>query len=286
MPMHHHDDGRAVAVYAADKLLFRYVYHPTVPPEESPRPYWHPLNTLAGYTLTDFQPADHRWHHGLSLAIPYLNGANFWGGPSYVTGQGYTWLANHGRTQHREWEPIVSQPDQCLMVERLDWISPAGERWLNERRTIRAALESDQQWSLHLTFELTNISQTEVVWGSPRSQGPDAPGYGGLFWRGAESLRQGEVFTEARRGETALMGQSAPWLNYQTSAGSLLFRDAPENLRHPTPWFVRQAMYVGVCAAFLFHQPYALPAGDTLRLNYSITIDDPLPDNRSQRSST
>jgi len=38
--------------------LFRYVYRPDTPPLESPKPYFHPVRTLAGNNVTVFRAHD------------------------------------------------------------------------------------------------------------------------------------------------------------------------------------------------------------------------------------
>src|SRR5215469_16548570 len=62
------------------QTLFRYIYEPKIDPRESPRPYFHPLKTLAGNEVTTFRPHDHFWHVGLSMTSANLSGQNFWGG--------------------------------------------------------------------------------------------------------------------------------------------------------------------------------------------------------------
>lgn len=49
----------AVSLYAGELLLFRYVYRPELEAKESPKPYFHPVNSLDGDTLTNFRPNDH-----------------------------------------------------------------------------------------------------------------------------------------------------------------------------------------------------------------------------------
>ena len=46
-------------------MLWRYVYAPATPANESPRPYAHPVCSFYGDVLTNFRPNDHSWHHGL-----------------------------------------------------------------------------------------------------------------------------------------------------------------------------------------------------------------------------
>ncbi|CAM5689168.1 hypothetical protein SBADM41S_07708 [Streptomyces badius] len=52
------------------------------------RPRLHPVTTLAGRTVTQERPADHRHHLGVSIAVPDVSGRNFWGGRTYVRGRG------------------------------------------------------------------------------------------------------------------------------------------------------------------------------------------------------
>ena len=74
-----------------------------MPAEWAPRPYLHPVRTLGGAVVTDVAPADHRWHHGVSVAVPDVGGSNFWGGGTYRRGEGYADRDDHGTVGHREW---------------------------------------------------------------------------------------------------------------------------------------------------------------------------------------
>src|SRR5690348_15396559 len=53
-----------------------YVWRPDLPRTLSPRPYLHPVRTLAGTSVTELQPADHPHHLGVSVAVSDLGGAN------------------------------------------------------------------------------------------------------------------------------------------------------------------------------------------------------------------
>src|SRR5687768_1681793 len=65
-------------------------------PTSSPRPYLHPVRTRTGVVVSAHHPADHDWHNGVGMAIPDVNGTHFWGGGTYVHGQGYVLVDNHG----------------------------------------------------------------------------------------------------------------------------------------------------------------------------------------------
>ncbi|WP_328824402.1 DUF6807 family protein [Verrucosispora sioxanthis] len=58
----------------------RYVLAPDLDARHGPRPYLHPVRTLAGTPVTDALPADHVWHLGASLAVQDVAGTNLWGG--------------------------------------------------------------------------------------------------------------------------------------------------------------------------------------------------------------
>src|SRR5215218_512999 len=60
-----HALGSHVDVAWGDVTLFRYVHHPDVPQLESPKPYLHPVRTLAGDLVTAYRPHYHVWHKGI-----------------------------------------------------------------------------------------------------------------------------------------------------------------------------------------------------------------------------
>src|SRR5689334_1556106 len=99
-----HKEDSAVELQYQGQLLFRYVYRPQTPAVESPKPYFHPLRTLAGNEVTQVRPEDHTWHVGLAMTASLLSGQNFWGGPTYVRDIGYVERDNNGRIQHRDWQ--------------------------------------------------------------------------------------------------------------------------------------------------------------------------------------
>ena len=117
-------------------------------PTSSPRPVLHPVRTLAGVVLTARHPADHDWHLGVGVAIPDVNGTSFWGGGTYVHGEGYVLLDNHG-------EIVGQAPDEQAdgFTARLDWVGHDGSVVLREERSVRWAALDERTWKL--TFEFT-----------------------------------------------------------------------------------------------------------------------------------
>ena len=81
-----HAADQHVEVLWGELPLARYVYRPDVPQLESPKPYLHPVRTLAGDVVTAYRPPDHVWHKGIQFALPHVGTENFWGGPRGCAG--------------------------------------------------------------------------------------------------------------------------------------------------------------------------------------------------------
>lgn len=257
-----------LVAYADDRHLFTYVFQPEMPRSHAPRPYFHPIRSLTGTVLTGFSPADHPWHYGLSLAVPQIDGVNFWGGGTYVAGEGYLDRADHGSVEHVSWDDA--------WVERLRWRNGAGSPLIDEVRAIHAHLRDDRSWQLELIFALKNVTDHPLTFASPAVAGRPGAGYGGLFWRGASIMGAWMVQAGGVTGERAVHGISAPSLDWRDpeSGTHITFLDLPSNPRFPTRWFVRQHDYPGVCFPLAFDDPLKLDVGATLTLTYAVIIAD------------
>ncbi len=262
--------------------LFRYVYEPGIASEESPKPYFHPLRTLAGNEVTLFRPHDHPWHTGLSMTSAHLSGQNFWGGPTYVRGRGYVGLDNHGRIEHVGWRDVRHGAGLPRIEEDLRWVARDGNVWINEDRQI-AVEEIDPEggyWSLALRFHLRNVGGMPLAFGSPTTEGRPRAGYGGLFWRGPRSFSNGTILAAGGLEGAGVMGEAAPWLAYigthdgTGEKSTLLFVDHPSNPRYPNKWFVREEPYACASFAFMFDEEYTLEPGDVLALRYRVVLAD------------
>jgi hypothetical protein len=275
-----HAVGEAVELRQGRDLLFRYVYESGVDPEESPKPYFHPLRTLAGEEVTLFRPHDHPWHTGLAMTSAYLSGENFWGGPTFVRNRGYAWLENQGSIRHQAWKEI--QSDASSIKELLVWISHEEEGWIEEERGISVG-EIDPAGgfgSLDLSFRLKNVRDRLLIFGSPTTEGRPAAGYGGLFWRGPRSFGDGQILAADGLEGPEVIGRKSPWLAYvglhDGSGGgtTVLFLDSPTNVRFPGKWFVRNDPYACVNCSFMFDEEYALEPGEELALDYRVVLGD------------
>lgn len=254
--------GESLALWCGRQTVGRYVHRPDLPARLSPRPYLHPVTTLSGVPVTEFMPADHLHHLGVSIAIPDVEGRNFWGGSTFVRGQGPTERDNHGVQQHTRW---ISR-SAAGFAQELSW-SAGGSELFHERRAVRIRQLSPTAWGLDLTFTLTNTAGRPLDIGSPATNGRPGAGYGGFFWRAPRSGEQPRIFTARADGEEAAHGCREDWLAMGGDGWTLVFGGAD-------PWFVRSGEYPGVGSALCWAQPLTVPPAGTLTRRITTAVAD------------
>ncbi|WP_411148812.1 PmoA family protein [Streptomyces sp. A30] len=256
----------------AGRPVGRYVTRPELPPRFSPRPYLHPVTTLAGTAVTELSPADHTHHLGVGVAVPDVEGFNFWGGRTYVRDQGPTELDNHGAQRHTAFQ--LRDPDG--LVEELRWVAAGGEL-LRERRTVAATELTDAAWALDFTFSLANVTPGPLSIGSPATNGRPGAAYGGFFWRARKEQETPRVFTAGAEGEAEIHGTRADWLALAGADWTLVFAGATEETRRD-PWFVRTAEYPGVGSSLAYDERLPIEPGDTVVRRIVTVVADGLLD--------
>jgi len=263
-------DGRAVAVLQTGASL---------PREHSPRPFVHPIRTLSGVVVTDLAPADHPWHAGLSLAIADIDGDNYWGGNTYVAGEGYVLLDDHGHVD----PDVPERPSEDVCRFDARWLDRRGGVVLHERRTLRAAAtEVPGAWRLTADSELTNVTDRVLGFGSPGTRGRPDAGYGGWTLRLAPRLVGAEVLTSECGGRPCgedALGRPARWVCYRGAGVSVLVADnAALRGQAAPPWYVRVDEFPAVGPAPWFREVVPLPPGDTLHTGVTVVVADGLLD--------
>ncbi|MFG3016066.1 PmoA family protein [Streptomyces cinerochromogenes] len=248
----------SLVLRVAGRPVGRYVTRPELPARLSPRPYLHPVTTLAGTAVTEVSPADHAHHLGVGVAVPDVEGHNFWGGRTFVRDRGPTELDNHGAQRHTAFQ----LRDTDGFVEELRWVA-AGTELLRERRTVAAGGLTDTAWALDFTFSLTNVTTAPLSIGSPATNGRPGAAYGGFFWRARKESRPPAVFTADRDGEAETHGTRADWLALAGEDWTLVFTGATEDTRRD-PWFVRAAEYPGVGSSLAHTERLPVPPGGTV----------------------
>ncbi|MGW0946719.1 DUF6807 domain-containing protein [Streptomyces sp. NPDC002623] len=261
-----------VVLRVAGRPVGRYVTRPELPARLSPRPYLHPVTTLAGTAVTELSPADHAHHLGVGVAVPDVEGHNFWGGRTYVRDRGPTELDNHGAQRHGSFQ--LRDPDG--FVEELRWVA-SGTELLRERRTVAATELTDTAWALDFTFSLTNVTSAPLSIGSPATNGRPGAAYGGFFWRARKEDAAPDVFTAGAEGEASVHGTCADWLALAGEGWTLVFAGATEATRRD-PWFVRTAEYPGVGSSLASAERLPIPPGETAVRRIVTVVADGRPD--------
>lgn len=276
-----HTPDSAVTVLAGDTVLLRYVYLPTTAANESTRPYAHPVNTLGGETLTNFRPNDHPWHHALSFTLNNVSGANFWGGPTCLRGDGYKWRDDHGSQRHLGWTQLEATGATATLAHKLAW-HRLDETLFAEDRTLVATVDAAARaWSLRWHSRLVNVSGRPLSLGNPHSHGGLAGShYNGLQFRGARELLDDHLDPTIKvvaegglDGIPAVHGASARWMEWHGQLDGTLTRVKLrfENNPGPLPWFVRRNYPL---AAFPLQsdQNLELAAGAELVADHTLTF--------------
>jgi hypothetical protein len=228
------------------------------------RPFLHPVHAPGGRLLTRDAPEDHPWHHGLWFTIKFVNGENFW--EEYDA---------YGVLRHRG-EPTVTE---TTIEGTLDWIRPDRETVavVEERRLTHVPL-ADDAYAIDLDTTLVPADDTVfdrtpfTTWG----------GYGGLALRGPGDLADTRLLLADGREEQRVLGEPGPWCDLSNAEAGVALLDHPDNPRFPCPWYgsTRADTYGDegwsnfLNAAFLFHQPLAVAAGEPLPLRHRVVVHD------------
>lgn len=267
--------GRIATLEVAGATVADYVDGAGLDATLAPRPFLHPVRTLAGTVVTDERPPDHRWHLGVSVAVQDVSGVNFWGGRTYVRDQGYTSRDDHGVISHGRWQE--RRPDG--FVQDLDWRGPDGRSRIHERRSVSAAPlpDVDGAWVLDFAFTLRNATDDELSLGSPATNGRPGAGYGGFFWRLPPAGSPVRVFTPAAEGEESVHGATADWLaasaDHAGAPYTLVLAGADESTR-ADPWFVRVADYPGVGSSLAPVDALRLASGAAISRHLRVVVAD------------
>ncbi len=271
-----------ISVSYEGKPLFSYKYVPEEVQLESPRPFLHPVNTLSGEEISLYRPHDHVWHKGISWSLPCVGKHNFWGGPTYVRGEGYVQLANNGRAIHQRFNNLDVNTNGVSIDHVLHWISEDESHLITERRRITAqVIESVQSaWALTFSSSMTNVSEEELSLGSPTTKGRDNAGYGGLFWRGPRSFTDGTIIAPDFAGGEEFRGNRSAWAGYtgqfdgSANFGSIIMVSAKDNPGGCPQWFARNEWFAGLCPAPFFSEEIPFTPEDTLTFKYAVIILD------------
>ncbi len=255
------------------------------------KPYFHPVGLADGTVLTWLRPADHPWHRALWFSWKFINGVNYWEeDPKTGLSPGRTEVVEVKFWWHNDWLADIEVMRRSVDIEMmLSYHRPGGPAVLTEKRLI-AVSAPDKNGRYHIDWHSTfTAGEKDVVLDRtpiPGEQGGMGwGGYAGLSIRMAEAAR-GFQFVDSRgRKDKQIHGKKARWVDFSgelpngKEAGITIF-DHPENLWHPSPWYVEKGMPY-FSPAVLFNKPYTIEAKKNLRLWYRILIHPGLTDKKT-----
>lgn len=277
-----HELGESVSARFRDRTLFRYVYQPDLPVEQSPKPYFHPVCSLSGNRLSNLSPNDHPWHHALCHTITRVGDVNFWGGPSYREEGGYQFRNDNGRQVHRGWTRLEPGDRSVSLEHQLEWVDPDESVLLMEARGMDATvLDDESAWVLAFSSNLRNVAGRALDLGNYHSSfGLAGSHYTGLLMRmtreyvfpcGDAQMQilaaGGLVGVDAVHGANvrwaALTGRHDESLDRTTS---IFIDDSPGQ---PVHWFVRDQL-PAVGFSFQYDRDQRLEADEELVLRHRL----------------
>ena len=265
--------GKFVGLLGPNGFLWQFHFDPT-----QHLPYFDPVATVDGRSLTLNSPADHAWHHALWFAWKFINGLNYWE-TDKATGQ------SAGRTAWTGAQ-VATRPDRTARIEMALAYHPAdaaGKPVLTEKRVMDvSAPDSAGVYWIDWTATFTAGEADVKLDRTPIPGEPDGKGYGGyagLSVRFAADLADraatssdGPVTLEgtAYRGKHTAMDYSGV-IGGEPAGIAIL--DHPKNLNAPTPWWLIIGKPMSYYSpAVLCYGPHTLAAGESLTLRYRVLV--------------
>ncbi|MBW8039907.1 MAG: hypothetical protein FVQ85_07915 [Planctomycetes bacterium] len=237
------------------------------------KPCFHPVGLIDGTELTSLRPADHRWHRALWFSWKFINGVNYWE-EDPATG------LSPGRTEVVEVKVVPHDDSSAHIVMNLRYHPPAKSTVLTEMRVITVSAPGVNGRYRIDWYSLFTAGEKDVLLGRtpiPGEQGGKGwGGYAGLSVRMAKATRGWEFVDSQGRKDKQAHSKKARWVDFSgelpdgKEAGITIF-DHPDNLRHPSPWYVEKGMPY-FSPAVLFNKPYTITARESLELWYRILI--------------
>jgi hypothetical protein len=266
-------EGESLALNGPQGLLWRLNFGPDLA-----KPFFDPLTTPGGGSLTWVAPPDHVWHYGLWFSWKTINGVNYWEtNPATGKPDGTTRLTG---------TRILRTDDSGaeLVFDFVFHPAAGGDPVMKE--SVRLSIETPRpDGTYRIDWHQRTTATGPVV--LDRTPLPDQPGgkpyggYGGLSFRAAKDL--GEVLmldSEGRRGMD-VHRRRATWLDTSGivagKPAGVTFFDHPANPRHPTTWYVALSQlkvgpFTYMNPALLHDEPIKLGAGESLALRYRILV--------------
>lgn len=267
---------RQLSIVADNGCLVEYGFDPA-----EAFPSFHVL-FANGAPATLMNPFDHPWHCGLYFTWKYINDVNFWGDPQGPAGN------------VKIVTPILvaASDDQTEISHRCRWIDTRSTRVLMEEER-RMTLVCPGSSCLRIDFDMTFTAMEAITldrtpFGAETSWG----GYAGMSVRLARNFAAGQLLNSSGAATVdAIHGQAADWCDFSAPVDAPRLKAATRShepmtagvalFNHPGNPLHRSGFYVAkdgamqfLQSSFVFHAPYGMEQGETLRLRYGILFHE------------
>jgi hypothetical protein len=239
------------------------------------RPFFYPFVGPSGQSLTRIgHPGapNHDHHRSIWFGHAKVLGIDFWSENTTA------------RIRQKDWLVYEDGPEQTRMAVRLGWYDGHDPQELLEQDLVAVLRSHDSDETLlelHSTFrpraDLLEFGQTNFGFLAVRVAKRLSAYFGGGELTNSEGLR----------GEAAVFGKRAAWMDYTGPApggGSegITYFDHPDNPRYPTNWHVREDGWMG--ASVCFNEPIETSKQKPLVLRYLLHAHrgEPSPQRASQ----
>jgi len=223
------EGAEAVGVSIGGKAFTSYHYAGA----DLARPFLYPILGPGGARVTrearwdDGPGFDHKHHKSVWVAHGLVNGTDNWAE-----------TPGHGTTVHIEFSEVLSGPVLGRIVERNEWRNAAGQRILDEGRTIRFYNQPAEGRCVDL--EITFVTGHDaVLFGDTKEGGLLSVRVNPTMNAPAGTITNS--FSGTNEDET--WGKPAQWCDYSGKADGKLVGiaafDHPDNPLYPTRWHVR-----------------------------------------------
>ena len=232
-----------------------------------PRPFFYPFNGPSGTSLTRMgHPGAHNHDHHRSVWFAHhdVDGIDFWSDDTA------------GRVRQKFWSSYRDGDDEAVMASVSGWYDGEGNE-LMEQEIVAALMPlADDEHALELQITMRPAGTLEAV-----ELGKTNFGFLAVRVAKTVSVHFGGgklIDSEGRRGEKAIFGNQARWVDYsgpvavgqgpdrKTVVEGITYFDHPENPRYPTHWHVRADGWMG--ASFCMHEGRTITAEAPLALRY------------------
>ena len=264
--------GSSLALLGPSGALWRFRFDAALD-----MPYFHPLNSIDGRTLTADRPLDHPWHHGLWFSWKFIDKVNYWEIDPRT-------LHPAGRTSWSDVR-VAARDDHSARIALDLAYRPAGEDVpvLTEKRVIEiSAPDAEGVYAIDWTAEFT-AARAVVLDRTPLPGEPGGQtygGYAGLSLRLALKYDDRALMTidgpvskmpdDRYRGRHAAVDYSGI---LDGEPAGVAICDHPQNPRTPTPWYaIRSADMSFFTPALLCYGPLELKAGERITLRYRVFV--------------